>query len=143
MRMLGVDVGDRRVGVAICDPEGRLAVPLTMIDQRERDGVAGVATLAAREEAERIVVGLPLSLDGTAGAQADSARAFAERLRGATAIEVVLFDERLSTVQAERQLAAAGRRTRDTKGQRDALAASIILQAYLDSLRFPPLPPIE
>ncbi len=143
MRTLGLDVGDRRVGVAVSDPEGRLAVPLRVVERRGRNDAAAIANLARDEQVERIVVGLPVSLDGGLGAQADSARAFADELRRVGTAEVVLYDERLSSVEANHHLHAAGLRGRAARERRDAVAAAIILQAYLDSLRASPLPPIE
>ena len=145
MRTLGLDVGERRVGVAISDPEGRLAVPLQVVERGRggRDAVQVVLELARREDVGRIVVGLPVSLDGTLGPQAAETQRFADGLRAATDIEVILYDERLSSVEADRHLEAAGVRGRQARERRDAVAASIILQAYLDSLRAPPLPPIE
>lgn len=136
MRTLGLDVGDRRIGIAVSDPDGRIAVPVGAHERRGGDDAAALLDLARREEAGRIVVGLPLSMDGTHGAQAENASQFAERLReNAGAVDVVLWDERLSSREADHHLRAGGRRAKDTKGRRDAIAASIILQAYLDSRR--------
>ncbi len=143
MRMLGLDVGDRRIGVAISDPDGRLAVPRSVVDRKNEDGVRAIAQLAADEAVDRVVVGLPVSLDGSLGPQALRTQEFAELLRTRTAVEVVLYDERLSSVEADRHFQRAGVRSRDAKQHRDAAAAAIVLQAYLDSLRFPPLPPVE
>ncbi len=146
MRTLGLDVGDRRIGVAISDPDGRIAVPLATHQRRGGNDAAALADIARREEVARIVVGLPLSLDGTHGPQAETATAFAEQLRRASGVEVVLLDERLSSREADHHLRASGKRGKDAKAQRDSIAATIILQAYLDSQRggaLPPLPPIE
>lgn len=143
MRTMGLDVGERRVGVAISDPEGRLAVPLRVYERRGRGDIRTLADLARQEEAGRIVVGLPVSLDGEIGPQAREVQQFAEELRAATDAEVVLYDERLSSVEADRHLQAAGLRGKAARERRDAVAASIILQAYLDSRNLPPLPPIE
>lgn len=142
MRTLGLDVGERRVGVAISDPEGRLAVPLRVLERGQRDPAA-IAALARREGVERIVVGLPVSLDGALGPQAHEVRAFTQALRAQTDAEVVEYDERLSSVEADRHLQAAGLRGKAARERRDAVAAAIILQAYLDSRRAPPLPPVE
>ncbi len=143
MRMIGLDVGEKRVGVAVSDPEGRLAVPMRVFERRGRGDAAELVELARREEAVRIVVGLPVSMDGAIGQQAEDVQAFAALLRAATDTEVVLYDERLSSVEADHHLHAAGLRGKHARGRRDATAAAIILQAYLDSLRAPPLPPIE
>jgi putative holliday junction resolvase len=142
VRSLGLDVGEKRIGVAICDPDGRLAVPLRVIERQGKRDIHVIAELAEREEAGRIVVGLPVSLDGSEGAQAEQSRAFAESLRGATRAEVVFYDERLSSAEADRHLHAAGLKRKDARAARDSTAAAIILQAYLDSRNMPPLPPI-
>ena len=93
---------------------------------------------------KRLIAAAALALLALARpAQAQDTTAFAEQLRGSTAVEVVLYDERLSSVEADHYLHAAGARTRNAKGRRDEVAATIILQAYLDSLRAPPLPPVE
>jgi putative Holliday junction resolvase len=136
MRTLGLDVGERRIGVAISDPEERLAVPLRVLERRGGDADArAIAELARREGVGRIVVGLPVSLNGTLGPQARQTQAFVERLRAATDAEVVLYDERLSTAEADRHLRQLGMREREMRSRRDAVAAAIILQAYLDSRR--------
>lgn len=136
MRTLGLDVGERRIGVAISDPEERLAVPLRVLERRGSEADArAIAELARREGVGRIVVGLPVSLNGTLGPQARQTQAFAERLRAATDAEVVLYDERLSTAEADRHLRQLGMREREMRSRRDAVAAAIILQAYLDSRR--------
>ena len=146
-RILGLDVGDRRIGVAISDPDRRLAVPLRSI---ERDGRGSereaLAALVRSEEVLAFVVGLPLSLSGETGPQAESTKSFARELEASLGLPVHLWDERLSTQEAQRLVADGGRREsgRRESGRRsrrastadiDALAASIILQAYLDSLR--------
>ena len=147
MRTLGLDVGDRRIGVAISDPDGRLAVPVRTFERgvSEKRDAAALLELARAEAAERIIVGLPVSLSGERGQQALAAEAFADRLRAGGA-DVVLYDERLSSREADHHLRASGRRGKAAKNARDAIAAAIILQAYLDSQRhgeLPPLPPIE
>lgn len=127
-RIIGLDVGDRRIGVAISSPEGRLAVPLRIIErQKEPADIEAIATLARAEEATAIVVGYPLSMDGTAGQQARHIEGFARRLKKSTGLPLELWDERLTSVQAERSLTGSRRR-----GPVDDLAAAIILQAYLD-----------
>lgn len=136
MRVLGLDVGERRIGVAISDPDGRLAVPLQVLERRGvRQDAAALAELAARESAGRVVVGLPVSLSGEEGPQAQAVRRFGDVLAGALSIPVVYWDERLSTVEADRLLAAAGERARRRRGWRDAVAAALVLQAYLDAQR--------
>ena len=127
-RIIGLDVGDRRIGVAISSPEGRLAVPLRIIEcTKEPNDIDAIGAIARDEEATAIVVGYPLSLDGTAGPQARHVEGFARRLKKSTGLPLELWDERLSSVQAERS--QTGRR----RAPVDDLAAAIILQSYLDS----------
>lgn len=133
--MLGLDVGDKRIGIAISDPNNTFAVPLTALERRSPESdVAEVARLAASEDAGEAVVGLPVSLDGVEREQARQAREFAGRLEQA-GLRVRLWDERLSTAQAERLLRRDRPQRRREKGAPDALAAAIILQGYLDSGR--------
>jgi putative Holliday junction resolvase len=138
VRVVGFDLGSRRVGVAVTDSDGRLAVPHSTIE-RSGDSSADIrhmAEAAADLGAARVVVGLPLGLDGRVGAAARAALAEAEALRGALAesgIEVDTFDERLTTVTAERALAESGRRGRARRRVVDRSAAAVMLQAWLDT----------
>jgi putative Holliday junction resolvase len=133
MRYLGVDVGRARVGLALADDVLRTARPLRAVPRR-----AGAATLAeiaeaAREyEVERLVVGLPLNMDGTEGASARDARAFAARLGEALGLPVDFHDERLSTFEAETRLRDRGFSAKDRRSRVDAEAAAVILQGWLD-----------
>jgi len=133
---MALDVGEARVGVAVSDPLGLTAQPVTTIRRVgiERD-LKAVADLARQCEAGAIVVGLPLKLDGGTGPAAASILAFVERLRGAVEIPVVTWDERLSTVQAERALLEGDVSRRRRRETIDRVAAAIILQSYLDSRR--------
>ena len=134
MRILGLDVGDRRIGLAISDPNGQVAVPLRTLHRTAQDGaVDAIAALVAEENVVAIVVGLPLRLDGTAGSQAESVEEFVRQLLPAVNVPVTLWDERLSTVQAEQLLRRDGLPSRKGKAEQDSLAAAIILQGYLDS----------
>ena len=147
-RILGVDAGERRIGLAISDPGGSFALPLNSIPA---DGTEFEA-LRHQVEAEgvvEVVVGLPLSLSGEASAQTERARAFASRLEEHAGVPVTMWDERLSSQEAERLTSGPpDRRSREQSRRRghrrqsevdtDALAASIILQAYLDSRRTGP-----
>ncbi len=144
-RILGLDVGERRIGVAISDPEGRLAVPLRVLECRGDDADArAIADLARGEDADALVVGYPLSLDGSIGPQARLVQAFARRLTEVSGLPLDLWDERLTSVQAKR--APTGPRRRARRGARrrrvpaDDLAAAIMLQSYLDRHR-PDSPP--
>jgi len=132
-RILGLDVGERRIGLAISTPEGRLAVPLRVLERRDDAAdLEAIAALACSEQVETLVIGHPLSLDGTAGVQARRVEAFARALAKVAGLPFELWDERLSSVQAERSVRLArGRR----RGPSDDVAAAIILQGYLDRHR--------
>lgn len=141
-RILGLDAGERRIGVAISDPEQRIAVPLRTIE-RDRGGseLEAIGRLLRDEEVGTVVVGLPLSLSGEDSAQTKAARDFGESLRSRLGVEVEFWDERLSSSEAARVSAPPqkGRRERGKRPQTDidAVAATIILQAYLDSRNRP------
>jgi len=134
-RVLGLDLGTRRIGVALSDPTGTVASPLLVLahTDRRRD-LAEVARLATSHGVARIVVGWPRNMDGTRGGAARRAEAFAASLRRAIGVPIDLWDERLSTVAADRTLREAGAR-RDRRDRRraarDRIAAALILQAYL------------
>jgi len=133
-RVLAVDPGTVRVGIAISDPTGTIAQPLTSVPAEPAGTlVARLAALAREREAERLVVGLPRRLDGGMGPEAKAARALAEELRGATGLEVALVDERLTSVAAERALLAGGASRARRRQLSDQVAAALILQTYLDS----------
>ncbi len=134
--MLGVDLGERRIGLALSDPSGTLASPLRTIEvtgDPDRDRLA-VLTAAREAEAQVIVVGLPRSLSGREGPAARRARTEASALAAvAGEIKVELHDERFTTREADRALADAGKRRRERRAHVDAAAAAIILQSYLDA----------
>jgi len=134
MRVLALDVGDKRIGVAISDPSQVLARGLKVIQRgsRQEDFVA-VARLVEEYEVERVVVGYPRSLDGTAGEQAEKVERYAAGLAEVLTVPVLLWDERFSTVSAERLMREAGLRGKRKRERIDAVAAAVILQAYLDS----------
>jgi len=134
VRALGVDLGSRRIGVALCDSAGTLATPYETV---ERSGDMGrdhrrLLDLAAEAEVECIVVGLPLSLDGSVGPAAEGVLAEVDELRAATALPVETYDERLSTVTADRLLRQGGRKGKARRKVVDQTAAAVILQAWLD-----------
>jgi putative Holliday junction resolvase len=134
MRAIGLDLGSRRIGVAVSDRSGTIASPLTVIVRSgdENADHGRIAALLAEEEAERVVVGLPLSLDGSIGPAARGAIAEAERLSSVVAVPVETFDERLTTVTAERTLREQGVKTRAGRGVVDKVAAAVMLQAWLE-----------
>lgn len=132
MRALGVDLGSVRVGVALSDPTGTLASPLTVL-ARSGDVLDRLAALAEEHAVGAVVVGLPRSLDGRERRAAVAARAEAGLLAKRVAVPVHLQDERLSTVAAHAGLAAAGRTARQRRGSVDASAAAVLLQSWLES----------
>jgi len=134
MRILALDVGDKRIGVAISDPSQLLARSLKVIQRGSRqEDFAAVARLVEEYEVERVVVGYPRSLDGTVGEQADKVERYAAGLAKAMDVPLVLWDERFSTVSAERLMREAGSRGKKRREWVDAVAAAVILQDYLDS----------
>jgi len=138
MRVLGVDFGHKRVGLALSDESGTIAQPLTYIDG---GGVAAVSREVARigeeRQAGKIVVGVPLRLDGTSSEQTERTLGFIVELQRATTIPVVKWDERLTSAQAERVLLEGNVRRRERKQNIDKLAAQIMLQSYLDATNPP------
>ena len=132
-RVLALDLGQSRIGVAISDPERRVAVPIGTIRTGAPADVKAIAAIVREQQVTEIVVGHPLSLSGRKGEAADHAEKFAQALRDFLGVSVVLQDERLTTVQAERQLGQAGLRGRARREVVDQAAATIILQAYLDA----------
>ena len=134
MRRLALDIGSARIGVAVSDVEGRVATPLTVLDA---GALAGDPTpllrLVEDYEVGEVVVGLPLSLDGTEGPQARRVRETARRLAERLDAPLVFYDERLSTAEAERAMASTGADARKRRGAVDMVAATLVLQAYLES----------
>jgi putative Holliday junction resolvase len=140
MRILGIDVGRRRIGLAISDPTATLARPLHTLRVSEADAVARVAAEVARLAAEEdglsaIVVGMPAHLDGSATGETASVVEFVRALTAKTSIPVVTEDERLSSREAESRLALLEKDWRTRKTRLDAAAAAVILQDYLDRHR--------
>ena len=134
-RVLALDFGTRRVGVAVSDPLGISAQPHSILDGTDAGLMAAIASLAAESGAGRVVVGLPVSLDGSEGPAAAAARHFAADVAAATGLPVQLLDERFTTVTAERVLVEAGLSGRRRRGVRDRVAAAVLLQSYLDGER--------
>jgi len=134
-RLLALDVGERRVGVAVSDPMGWLARPLTIIHRRsKKEDFAAIARLVEEQQAVAVVVGYPLNMDGSVGPQARRVARYAAALERELPVPVILWDERLSSEEAaERLRSVAGSRRRRRKYLDDA-AAAVILQEYLDSL---------
>ena len=134
MRVLALDIGEKRTGVAISDAGGLLASPLTTIYRRSlTEDFDAVKDLVIEHDVGRLVVGVPFSLSGRAGPQAQRTEEYARALSQSTHIPVTMVDERYSTLEAERKLREAGVRPSRERGRVDAAAAAIILQSYLDS----------
>ena len=135
MRVLALDVGQRRIGVALSDPLGLTAQPLPTIDQQAGDAIETVAALARAHGVARVVVGLPLTLRGERGPQAQQVEHWTDRLRARLDCPVTYWDERFSTHESHRALRAAPRQKRQRRDLVDQTAALVILQGYLESLR--------
>ena len=133
-RVLGLDVGERRIGVSLSDALGLTAQRLTLIERQtlERD-LGAVSALVDAHHAAAVVVGLPITMQGAVGGQAALVMAFVEALRGALSCPVHVMDERLTTVQGERSLLETDTPRRKRKRLIDQVAAQLILQAYLDT----------
>ncbi|MGZ8593013.1 MAG: Holliday junction resolvase RuvX [Actinomycetota bacterium] len=132
-RVLGLDLGDARIGVSISDDARRLAVPIGTVRTGAPADVKAIAALVREHDVSLVVVGHPLLLSGDAGERAHHAARFADALAGFLPVPVVLHDERLSTVEAERALRASGVKGRDRRRVVDRSAATVILQAWLDA----------
>jgi len=135
VRTLGLDVGSRRIGVALSDELGITAQPLVVLDAKNRrEAVARIRELCAEHEVDMIVIGLPLSMSGgDRGSSAARAREFAGRLAEEVTAEIVLWDERFTTAQAERVLIQGNVRRKNRRAVVDKIAAALILQGYLDA----------
>lgn len=141
-KLLGVDFGTVRIGLAVSDPERKIAFPLTTYTRRDRDQDADFLRRTVAEEAiAAIVVGLPVHLSGIEGAKASEARQFGKWLAEVTGLSVIFWDERFTTVEAESALWTAGLTHKKRKARRDRVAAQMLLQAYLDAGCPPEQPP--
>ena len=134
--MLALDVGHRRIGLAVCDSGESVATPVSTVQHTShaRD-IEAVLAAATERQVERIVVGMPISLSGEVGPQARKVARFIEKLAARTYIPVEAFDERYSTAEARRLMAEAGDGRNKERGRVDAAAAAVILQSYIDSRR--------
>lgn len=139
VRALGIDFGEKRIGLAISDPDGQIAVPLRTLARRDDlSAVREIAGIAQREGVERLVLGEPVGLDGTRGPAAERARRFGEKLARQTGLPLELVNESLTSVEAAERLRAAGIDPRRSPGRLDAVAAQILLQEALDRGRSTP-----
>jgi len=137
MRVLGIDYGDRRIGLAIGYTETAIATGLPTLERKapSEDIIEPLRRLCSDQEIGRIVVGVPINMDGSIGQRARLSLEFAERLNQELGIEVDTWDERLTTRQADRALLEGDLSRKKRKGHRDRLAAQILLQSYLDAAR--------
>ena len=132
MRVMAIDYGDARTGVAVSDAAGMLAGYATVIQSRQAERVAGeIAKIAAERQAEELVMGFPRNMDGTEGPRAGLYRDFAALVEEKTGMPVKLWDERRTTIEAHQILHASGKRMKAHKKNVDAVAASLILEGYL------------
>ncbi|MSQ25679.1 MAG: Holliday junction resolvase RuvX [Dehalococcoidia bacterium] len=136
MRILALDVGDRYIGVALSDPTGLIASPLPVLERTggKRDYERVLAVVKA-QEAARIIIGMPITMSGEEGEQAQATNAFVAALKERTALPVETLDERLTTVEAERRMREAGASSRRMRQRTDSQAAAVLLQGYLDAQR--------
>ena len=140
-RTLGLDMGDVRIGVALSDPTGLLASPLDTIKVKTREqAIQRIVELISDYQVGQVVAGLPISLNGHIGPQAQKVRDFISALEARLTVPVVMWDESYSTVEADEMMREAGTRKSRRKDLRDAAAAAVILQQYLDSQKSPPHP---
>jgi len=137
MRLLGIDYGRKRLGLAVSDEEGVLASPLApyVRSRSQEEEIAFLHALVEERSVGTIVIGLPLNMDGSEGEMAEEVLEFAAQIRAKIGVPVTTIDERLTSVEAERALIEGGISRRKRKGLRDSLAAVLILQAHLDRLR--------
>jgi putative holliday junction resolvase len=133
--ILGIDPGARRIGVAAADVETRFARPVEVIDVEKTDAIVRIEQLVRELGVTEVVVGRPVALSGRAGAAVESQRELLARLRAALDVEVSEYDERLTTVVAEQGLRGSGASPRARKELRDAVAAQVMLQGYMESTR--------
>lgn len=135
MRIMAIDYGDERIGLAVSDLLGMLCGEAWTMKEWDMDRAARrIAEEAAARQVERLVLGLPKNMDGSEGARAEKSRAFKEKLEKESALPVVLWDERRSSIEAHAILHANGRREKQHRKTVDAVAASLILEGYLGSL---------
>ena len=136
MRSLGLDIGDKRIGVALSDPGGILASPFTIINRKdERLDMEAIASIISQQQVEQIIVGLPFSMDGSIGKQAEKVQAFTRKLGEHAEVPMQFRDERLTTVSAKHLMQVVNIKKNREKVRYDAIAAAIILQGYLDEVR--------
>lgn len=139
MRILGLDFGSKTVGVAVSDPTGTIATGLEIV-RRERENklrqtLSRIEEIITQYEVTKIVLGLPVNMNGTQGDRVLKTKAFAEDLERRTGLEIIFVDERLTTVEADEVMSELNIRGKERKEHVDRIAAAFILQTYLDSLK--------
>ena len=143
-RILGIDVGEARIGLALSDDLGMLAHPSETILVKEGKAIQRVAEVVRREKVSTVVIGLPRNMNGTYGPAAEKVREFAKKLQALAPCTVKFWDERLTTVAAQKSLHQAGKNVKQSRQVIDQVAAQLILQGYLDSQALldsmPPMP---
>lgn len=133
-RILGIDVGEARIGLAISDELGMLAHPLETVNAREADHIKRIADIVGQNKVSLVVIGLPRNMNGTYGPAAEKVKAFAAKLQESTGgCQVKFWDERLTTVAAQKALHEGGKNVKQSRSVIDQVAAQLILQGYLDS----------
>lgn len=133
MRYLGLDIGDRWIGVAVSDPSGKLASPLTIIGRtKDMADLEAIDSIIEQNDVGRIIVGLPRSMNGSLGRQAEKVQEFTDQLRRHVEVPMEFRDERLTTVSANRLMRESSTKKSKTKARDDAIAAALILQSFLD-----------
>ena len=138
MRLLAIDLGDKRTGLAVGDEASGIVSPLDVIERptsREDELIEAIAVAASEQDASALVVGLPLNMDGTEGPRSRLVRALAERIAARAGLPVHLYDERLTSVDADWAMSQSGLTHKQKKARRDALAAAAILRDFLASRR--------
>lgn len=136
MRIMAIDYGDARIGLAVSDPMGILAGEAWTMEEWNMERAASRITDEAKKRGvERFVLGLPKNMDGTEGPRAEKSRQFKALLEAASGLEAVLWDERRSSIEAHAILHAGGKKEKDHRKTVDAVAASLILEGYLGSLK--------
>jgi putative Holliday junction resolvase len=134
MRTLGLDIGEKRIGVAVSDPSGSVATPLSVLDAREvAADIAALRRIVEAYEVQRLVVGLPLTMAGDEGPQAREVKRIASEISEHLGMAVAYQDERLTSSAAERAMSETGASSRARRGRVDMVAATLLLQAYLDA----------
>lgn len=132
MRVLGLDIGERRIGVAVSDPQRRVASPLRVLDAAVLRDPRKLADIVSEYEIDLIVIGLPLSLDGGEGPQAKRIRSVGTRIADEVGVAIEYIDERLTSAEASRAMGRAGLSEKEKRGRVDMVAAALFLQSYLD-----------